>query len=73
MKKIGPEGELTKIDGYLNWPIFREFRSTPQFSSAFLSIFGVAFEVEVRKSAEESVQRELEQKENHMPTDRDRK
>lgn len=53
MRKIGRESDLCPIHGYTGWPIFREFRVTPQFSAAFESIYGVAFEVEVRRQASE--------------------
>jgi hypothetical protein len=44
MRHIGRNGELVKIDGYRDWPLFREFRKTPQFKAAFEEIYGEPFE-----------------------------
>lgn len=40
MEKIGKAGELLNIEGYRTWPLFREFRRTPQFRSMFERIYG---------------------------------
>lgn len=42
MKAIGADGELPKRV-YSEWPIFREFRKTVEFTSAYSDIFGEAF------------------------------
>ena len=52
MHEIGPNAKFMPIHGYVGWPIFREFRTKDQFSSAFRSIFGVEFVSEVRKETE---------------------
>ena len=56
MKEVGGKSELFPPHGYVGWPVFREFRATPQFSEAFRSIFGVSFEEEVKKSGDEAVE-----------------
>lgn len=49
MKQIGRKGEIVNCQGYVDWPIFREFRKTTQFRQAFQEVFGVAFEDEAKK------------------------
>ncbi len=39
MKRIGPNGMPSKTD-YRDWPLFKEFRITPEFLSAFEEVFG---------------------------------
>jgi len=56
MRMAGSNAELCPIHGYVGWPIFREFRLTPQFAAAFESIFGVGFADEVKKVSDQSVQ-----------------
>lgn len=43
MRQIGKEGELIVEVGYRTWPVFREFRKTPQFAVAFEEIYGQPF------------------------------
>lgn len=43
MRKIGKEGELVRDFGYAKWPIFREFRKSPQFLKAYHDIYGIEF------------------------------
>ena len=50
MVKIGRNSDLMPAHGYVGWPIFREFRSTPQFLEAFRSTFDVDFHEELQKS-----------------------
>ena len=42
MKRIGANGEVKEHD-YKDWPIFREFRSTPEFLGAFHAVYGKPF------------------------------
>ncbi len=44
MREIGPEGEVTRED-YSDWPLFREFRSSSQFLTAYRGLFGNEFVV----------------------------
>lgn len=39
MRKIGNDSYPHKAD-YLHWPLFRDFRKTEQFSTAFKAVFG---------------------------------
>ncbi len=49
MKTIGPSGEPHKVD-YRDWPLFREFRKTPEFRKAYEDVFGQpAFEAEIEE------------------------
>lgn len=57
MEKLGPDSELCPAHGYVGWPVFREFRLTPQFAAAFRSIFGVEFADEVKKVSDEEVKK----------------
>ena len=43
MVAIGKTGELVLESGYREWPIFREFRKTPQFAAAFSQVYGTEF------------------------------
>lgn len=38
MNRLGKSSEITEL-GYLEWPIFRNFRESPQFKKAFFEIF----------------------------------
>ena len=39
MRKIGSKGEISLQD-YRTWPVFRQIRTTPEFSGALIEIFG---------------------------------
>lgn len=39
MKRMGPSGSLTE-QHYAEWPVFREFRTSPEFKSTFHQVFG---------------------------------
>ncbi|MFH7244305.1 MAG: hypothetical protein ACHWZW_15820 [Spirulina sp.] len=43
MKTIGNAGEVTK-NHYKEWPVFRDFRHSPQFSDTYREVFGEDFE-----------------------------
>lgn len=43
MLEIGKNGELLNKDSYYDWPIFREFRNSKEFSDSFKSVFGIEF------------------------------
>lgn len=49
MRKLGRENRPSKAE-YLRWPLFEEFRKTPEFLSAFQDVFGdvTLAEAEVR-------------------------
>lgn len=57
MLEIGQKGEIVDCQGYIEWPIFRDFRKTKQFRDAFKEVFGVPFEEEVKKRETQSQQR----------------
>lgn len=40
MKRIGLEGAIKQHE-YIDWPVFRDFRKSTEFSRAYFSIFGV--------------------------------
>jgi hypothetical protein len=42
MKKLGNSHDVSK-DSYREWPIFKQFRKTPQFMKAYKEIFGEDF------------------------------
>lgn len=46
MKSIGTESELVSRYAYDNWPLFRAFRESDQFRSAYKDLFGEEFVVE---------------------------
>ena len=43
MKDIGKNGELVDELAYYQWPLFEDFRGSPQFQSAFYEIYGTEF------------------------------
>ena len=40
MRRIGKEGSI-KSHEYIDWPVFKEFRKSPEFGKAYTEIFGV--------------------------------
>ncbi|WP_428306352.1 hypothetical protein [Lacipirellula sp.] len=44
MRQIGKDGEVAKTD-YEDWPCFKEFRNSPEFTKAYCEIFGTEFEL----------------------------
>lgn len=40
MRRIGSDGEI-KRHQYIDWPVFKEFRRTPEFTAAYTEVFGV--------------------------------
>jgi hypothetical protein len=46
MRKIGPEGDVTKVE-YRDWPLFRELRTRNDFLATFKDIFGEVFDQDV--------------------------
>ncbi len=58
MRGIGKSGELIDQDGYGEWPIFRIFRDSDQFKTAYRGVYGMEFAVDSvsgsKKTSEES-------------------
>lgn len=52
MREIGRTGEMVDVAGYQDWPIFREFRKTSQFSDAFKDVYGETFEARIASEVE---------------------
>ncbi len=52
MKDIGKKGELINQDAYHAWPLFEKLRDTPEFYSAYESIYGEAYSESVPTSEE---------------------
>ena len=44
MRAIGRQGEIVRESGYREWPVFREFRKTKQFTDAFKDVYGKPFD-----------------------------
>jgi hypothetical protein len=40
MRRIGVDGQIKRHE-YIDWPVFREFRKSEEFSAAYTEIFGV--------------------------------
>lgn len=40
MRQIGKNGEYVDINGYRQWPLFREFRDSSEYAIAFVEIYG---------------------------------
>lgn len=43
MRRIGNKGEMVTGASYHLWPLFREFRGSPEFLDAYKDVFGYAF------------------------------
>lgn len=52
MMKIGKEGDLVTESAYHKWPLFREYRDSSQFLSAYHEIYGYAYESKLNELAE---------------------
>lgn len=48
MRRIGSSGPVRKHD-YRDWPLFRDFRSQPEFTACYQDVFGEAFPVAVKE------------------------
>ena len=51
MKKIGKEGELITESSYRNWPLFWNFRKSPEFLTTYEAVFGYSFKTSVAAAA----------------------
>lgn len=51
MQKIGKEGELVTESAYRNWPLFWDFRKSPEFLAAYEFVFGYSFKNSVTAAA----------------------
>ncbi len=49
MEKIGGSGQLVSEVAYHSWPLFRDFRETNQFATAYRKIYGRDFSRELQK------------------------
>jgi hypothetical protein len=54
MKQVGNASKDMSIHAYYNWPIFREFRETPQFLTTFEVVFGKQFTDDIKGGEEGS-------------------
>lgn len=52
MKKIGVAGDLLSETSYHVWPLFKEYRESEPFLSAYEEIYGHPFKVELQRRAE---------------------
>ncbi len=60
MQRIGDRGEVGKAD-YQDWPVFNEFRHSPQFLNTYKEVFGQSVEtIEVDQGSEVDTQDEYE-------------
>jgi hypothetical protein len=50
MKEIGKAGEILSEPAYHVWPLFREFRASPQFLSTYEEIYGYGFPQKLQKT-----------------------
>lgn len=51
MSALGPNSKAVPRHAYENWPLFNEFRKTPEFRATFRTLFGEDFIVEDKKPA----------------------
>ncbi|HEX2652326.1 MAG TPA: hypothetical protein VHN11_01580 [Xanthobacteraceae bacterium] len=43
MLRLGTDSRLFREEDYLEWPLFRDFRTTPEFQRAYAEVFGRPF------------------------------
>jgi hypothetical protein len=55
MRQIGKKTAIISATAYHTWPLFRVFRSTPQFEKAYSDVYGYAFIGKVKESAKAAV------------------
>ncbi|UYC21287.1 MULTISPECIES: hypothetical protein [unclassified Xanthomonas] len=72
MKDIGKKGELVNQGAYHTWPLFQKLRDTPEFYSAYESIYGEAYSESVPMTgkpiaASISVSNEINEKAKRSP------
>ncbi|MFM2667922.1 hypothetical protein AAFX24_24515 [Vibrio mediterranei] len=65
MCRIGNEGELVNESAYLEWPLFRDFRQSEEFLSAYESVFGYSFVTKMQENAHE-FEKEVDEKQEIM-------
>lgn len=53
MEKIGKEGELINEMAYHDWPLFRDFRDTEEFSEGYSVVYGYKYLSKLNSIAEE--------------------
>lgn len=78
MRDIGKKGEIVAKKGYEEWPIFREFRKSAQFKTAFKDVYGTEFAEKTDSGASSPARPELRERireilakgELKMPPDR---
>ena len=56
MVRIGQNGELVEDASYHDWPLFRDFRGTPEFLTAYESVFGRPFTADLETSVAKAEQ-----------------
>jgi hypothetical protein len=47
MISIGKRGEILREEDYHTWPLFRDFRASPQFMATYESVYGYSFRQEL--------------------------
>ncbi|MBD2044000.1 hypothetical protein [Microcoleus sp. FACHB-672] len=58
MRKIGAKGEVDK-EHYKDWPVFKDFRQSPQFLEAYTEVFGEVLEpIEISEESDSNDQDE---------------
>lgn len=55
MCEIGDSSSAVSETDYHSWPLFRKFRLTREFESAYGEIFGHSFSEQVEESADKAV------------------
>ena len=56
MISIGKRGELVDELAYHDWPLFYKFRESPDFLSAYATVYGISFIKEALRHTAEAVQ-----------------
>ncbi|MCH7855710.1 MAG: hypothetical protein IIB37_03075 [Gemmatimonadetes bacterium] len=60
--RMGNDGDVSK-SSYRDWAIFREFRQSKEFASAFEKVFGEPFQIEERSTIEADSKADAEEPE----------
>ncbi|MCW8346691.1 hypothetical protein MD535_11850 [Vibrio sp. ZSDZ65] len=65
MLQIGVSSDLICERAYLEWPLFKQFRNTEQFLSAFAEVYGYPFITKMQQSAHDH-EKEVDEKDISM-------
>jgi alkyl sulfatase BDS1-like metallo-beta-lactamase superfamily hydrolase len=52
VKRIGKKGDIVTESAYHEWPLFRAFRESTEFVSAYEDVYGYAYDATMKREAD---------------------